>query len=116
RDISGVGEVSESQFQSFVDNVITPRFPDGLTIFDTQGQFQDTTGTVVEESSQVVSLITEDTQTNETAINEIVSEYIELFQQESVLTVVDEDIQAQNDHLYCGYDFDTFTSSEVSFW
>jgi flagellar biosynthesis regulator FlaF len=107
RDISGVGEVSESQFQSFVDNVITPLFPDGLTIFDTQGQFQDSTGKVVEESSKVVSLIIEDTQSNETAINEIISEYIEQFQQQSVLTVVDEDIQAQN-NLYCGYNFDTF--------
>ncbi|MGL4882605.1 MAG: DUF3574 domain-containing protein [Waterburya sp.] len=115
RDISGVGEVSESQFQSFVDNVITPRFPDGLTIFDTQGQFQDTTGTVVEESSQVVSLITEDTQTNETAINEIVSEYIAQFQQESVLIVVDEDIEAQNNNLFCGYNLETFVNSEVDF-
>ena len=72
RDISGVGEVSESQFQLFVDEVITPRFPDGLTVFDTQGQFQDSTGTVIEESSQVVSLIIEDTESNEAAIDEIV--------------------------------------------
>jgi hypothetical protein len=115
RDISGVGEVSEQQFQSFVDNVITPWFPDDLTIFDTQGQFQDSTGKVVEESSKVVSLIIEDTESNETAINEIISEYIEQFQQKSVLTVVDEDIQAQN-NLYCGYDFDTFASSEVDFY
>jgi flagellar biosynthesis regulator FlaF len=107
RDIAGVGEVSEQQFQSFVDNVITPWFPDGLTVFDTQGQFQDSTGTVVEESSKVVSLIIEDTETNEVALNEIISEYIEQFQQKSVLTVVDEDIQAQN-NLYCGYNFDTF--------
>jgi hypothetical protein len=116
RDISGVGEVSEQQFQSFVDNQITPRFPDGLTIFDTEGQFQDSTGVVVEESSKVVSLIIEDTQNNEVAIDKIISEYIEQFQQESVLTVVDENIQAQTNNLYCGYDLNTFASSEIDFY
>ena len=115
RDISGVGEVSESQFQTFVDREITPRFPDGLTIFDTQGQFQDSTGTVVEESSKVVSLIIEDTETNEVAIDEIANEYIEQFQQESVLTVIDEDIQTQNNLCCrcCDRVFDPFTSNEV---
>ena len=112
RDISGVGEVSESQFQSFVEREITPRFPDGLTIFDTKGQFQDTTGTVVEESSKVVSLIIEDTETNEVAIDKIVNEYIEQFKQESVLTVINEDIQTQN-NLWCDDESDTFAISEV---
>ncbi len=103
RDISGVGEVSEQQFQSFVDNIITPLFPDGLTVFDTNGQFQDSNGAIIEEKSQVVSLILEDSETNETAINEIVNEYIEQFQQESVLIVVDEDIQTQSGDLGCDY-------------
>jgi len=103
RDISGVGEVSEQQFQSFVDNIITPLFPDGLTVFDTNGQFQDSNGAIIEEKSQVVSLILEDTETNETAINEIVNEYIEQFQQESVLIVVDEDIKTQSGDLGSDY-------------
>jgi hypothetical protein len=108
RDISGVGEVSEQQFQSFVDNIITPLFPDGLTVFDTNGQFQDSNGAIIEEKSQVVSLILEDTETNETAINEIVNEYIEQFQQESVLIVVDEDIQTKSGNLGYNSAFDTF--------
>ncbi|MGL5076562.1 MAG: DUF3574 domain-containing protein, partial [Waterburya sp.] len=29
--------ISEEEFQSFVDEEITSRFPDGLTIFDAQG-------------------------------------------------------------------------------
>ncbi|MFM2314314.1 MAG: hypothetical protein RLZZ04_3590 [Cyanobacteriota bacterium] len=94
RDISGVGEVTEEQFQSFLDDTVTPLFPDGLTVFDANGQFQADSGAVIEEQSKVVSLIVEDTETNETAINDLVNEYIEQFQQESVLIVVDEDIQA----------------------
>jgi hypothetical protein len=93
RDISGVGEVTEQQFQSFLDDVVTPLFPAGLTVFDANGQFQDDSGAVIEESSKVVNLIVEDTETNEAAINDLVTEYIEQFQQESVLIVVDEDIQ-----------------------
>jgi Protein of unknown function (DUF3574) len=93
RDISGVGEVSEQQFQSFLDETATPLFPAGLTVFDANGQFQADSGEVIEEQSKVVSLIVEDTESNEAAINDLVTEYIELFQQESVLIVVDEDIQ-----------------------
>jgi len=92
RDISGVGEVSEQQFQSFLDEIVTPLFPAGLTVFGANGQFQDDSGGVIEEQSKVVSLIVEDTETNETAINDLVTEYIEQFQQESVLQVVNEDI------------------------
>ncbi|HEY9767218.1 MAG TPA: DUF3574 domain-containing protein [Coleofasciculaceae cyanobacterium] len=108
-------DISLEDFQSFVDRVITPRFPNGLTIFDAQGQFQDITGEAIEESSQVVSLAIEDTATNETAIKEIVEEYIK-FQQESVLTVVDEDIQAPNNSLCQDYTSDMFASIEVDFW
>ncbi|MGH2416156.1 MAG: DUF3574 domain-containing protein, partial [Microcystaceae cyanobacterium] len=88
----GGGEVSEAQFQSFVDNVITPRFPAGLTIFDADGQFLNSTGTLVEEQSKGVTLIFDDTQENETSINEIVENYLQQFQQESVLVAVNEDV------------------------
>lgn len=92
RNIAGVGEVSEKQFQAFVDQIITPQFPDGLTIFDADGQYLDSTNTVIQEPAKVVSLILEDTQTNETAIDSIVESYIQQFQQESVLQAVNESI------------------------
>ncbi|ELR99987.1 DUF3574 domain-containing protein [Gloeocapsa sp. PCC 73106] len=91
RNIAGGGEVSEQEFQGFLDSEITPRFPDGLTIFDADGQFQDSTNTIIQEPSKVVTLLFEDTQTNETALDNIVESYIEQFNQESVLLVIDED-------------------------
>ena len=97
RNIPGGGEVSEEQFQAFVDSFITPRFPAGLTIFDADGQFQDSTGTIIEEKSKEVTLLLEDTQENETAIDEIIAAYLEQFNQESVLLVVDEDVQVAFD-------------------
>jgi uncharacterized protein YggL (DUF469 family) len=92
RNISGGGEVSEEQFQTFLDSVITPRFPDGLTLSDADGQFLDATGTLIEERSKVVTLLLEDSQANEAAINEIITTYLQQFQQESVLLVVNEEV------------------------
>ena len=94
RNIPGNGEVSQSEFQAFVDSVIIPRFPDSLTIFDANGQFQDSVETIVEEPSKVVSIIFEDTLDNETSINQIIGAYLQQFSQESVLTV-DEDIRVR---------------------
>ncbi len=101
RNIPGGGQVSEEQFQAFVDNVITPLFPAGLTIFDADGQFQDSTGIIVEESSKTVTLLFEDTVENEKAIDEIIAAYIRQFNQESVLLVVDEDIEVAFDADFC---------------
>lgn len=92
RAIAGVGEVSPEQFQRFVDQSITPRFPEGLTVIDARGQFQDRTGTIIKEPSQAVSLILEDTPQNEAALDQIVDDYVQQFQQESVLQAVNEAI------------------------
>lgn len=97
RNIGDVEGVSQEQFQTFVDTVITPRFPDGLTNFDTNGQFLSSNGQLIREPSEVVSLILEDTQANETAIDQIVIQYIEQFQQESVLISVNETIKVAFD-------------------
>jgi Protein of unknown function (DUF3574) len=92
RNIGNVESVSQEQFQAFVDREITPRFPLGLTNLDAKGQFLSGNGQLIREPSETVSLIIEDTQANETAIDEIVAAYIKQFQQESVLIAVNEDI------------------------
>ncbi|NJL54449.1 DUF3574 domain-containing protein [bacterium] len=97
RNIAGGGEVSEAEFQQFLDQEITPRFPDGLTVYDADGQFLDSTNTLIQEPSKVVSLIFEDTEENEAAVDQIIQAYKQQFQQESVLQVVDEDIQVAFD-------------------
>ncbi len=93
RNIPGGGEVSETDFQTFVNNGITPSFPDGLTVFDTNGQFLDSTGTIIKEKSKNVSLFFDDTPKNQAAIYNIVNKYTNQFSQESVLQVADEDVK-----------------------
>jgi len=92
RDIPGGGEVSETDFQSFLNNVITPRFPDGLTVLDANGQFRDSTGTIIKERTKNVSLFFEDTLNNEASLYDIVSKYKQQFNQESVLQVLDKSL------------------------
>ena len=36
-------DVTEEEFQHFIDTKVTPRFPDGLTLLSGKGQFKDST-------------------------------------------------------------------------
>ncbi|MGB6301779.1 MAG: DUF3574 domain-containing protein, partial [Rivularia sp. (in: cyanobacteria)] len=85
------GEISTSEFQAFVDNTIAPRFF-GLTQFDAQGQVRDDDGSILKESTKVVTLLLEDTQTNETAINEVLELYQQQFPGAGVAQTVNEDV------------------------
>ncbi|MES1021651.1 DUF3574 domain-containing protein [Gloeocapsa sp. BRSZ] len=81
------GIVSEEQFQRFLRNVVTPRFPDGLTVVDASGQFRGSNGTIVREPTKVLILIYPNSPAKRRAIEEIVNLYKTQFQQESVLRV-----------------------------
>jgi starvation-inducible outer membrane lipoprotein len=37
RNIPTGGEVSDAQWRQFLDEVVTPRFPDGLSVLDVHG-------------------------------------------------------------------------------
>jgi hypothetical protein len=83
------GEVTEAEFAQFLDVEVTKRFPDGLTLLDALGQFQDG-GTVTKEKSKLLILlypITDRTANRE--IEEIRQAYKDQFQQTSVLRVDD---------------------------
>ena len=50
--------VSEAIWTRFVDGEITPRFPDGLTVFNTVGQWRDSERkTIVREPSKIVMIV-----------------------------------------------------------
>lgn len=46
RGIPGGGLVSETEWQAFLEKEVTPRFPDGLSAFEVQGQWRDVQGKV----------------------------------------------------------------------
>ncbi len=80
-------EVSEADWDGFLDEEITPRFPDGLTVMTGLGQFQDDRERVVQERSVLVILLypADFAATSGEAIEEIRAAYETAFQQQSVL-------------------------------
>lgn len=81
------GVVSAGEWRRFVDTAVTPRFPDGLTLWAASGQWREEGGSVVRESSYVLSLVHADDAAAEKAVDEIRKAYRAQFHQESVLRV-----------------------------
>jgi hypothetical protein len=49
--------VSEADFLKFVDEELTPRFPDGLTVLDGGGQWRSPEDKLIREASKVVLIV-----------------------------------------------------------
>jgi Protein of unknown function (DUF3574) len=80
--------VSETEFTQFIDQEVTPRFPDGLTVLTGNGQFFDAEGVIEKERSMVLILFYPLTTFDAgKKIQEIRDTYKRLFRQESVLRV-----------------------------
>jgi hypothetical protein len=81
------GMVTPDDWAAFVTQVVTPRFPQGLTSWDASGQWRGAAGVIEREASHVLHLTHPDTAENDLAVSEIMSRYKTQFQQEAVLRV-----------------------------
>jgi len=81
------GVVSTEAWDGFLRDIVTPRFPDGLTTWDADGQWLSKDGTLTREASHVLNLVYQDDASKESSIQTIVSEYKKQFRQEAVLRV-----------------------------
>ncbi|NCD26669.1 MAG: DUF3574 domain-containing protein, partial [Deltaproteobacteria bacterium] len=81
------GVIGVAEWETFAREVITPRFPQGLTVWKAQGQWRGETGAIVREDSYVLTLIHPGTPETERAIKEIIELYKSRFEQESVMRV-----------------------------
>jgi hypothetical protein len=81
------GAVTADEWNKFLADEVTPRFPDGLTIVEAVGQFRDASGTIVHESSRMLILLykKKDRESAGKKIDEIRAAYCKQFDQESVL-------------------------------
>ncbi len=85
------GAVTPDEFNRFLDEVVTPLFPDGLTVTRTDGQFKGEDGVTIKEDSYVLVLLypVEGLKTSSAKIDLIRREYMRRHQQESVLRLDD---------------------------
>jgi hypothetical protein len=79
------GSISESQWQAFLRNEVTPRFPNGLTVWEANGQWRRADGHIGRERAKVLLLVHEENASVRSAIADIVGVYKRAFRQESVL-------------------------------
>lgn len=81
--------VTEDEWQNFLADVITPRFPDGFTVLTGYGQFRGSGGKIVRENSFVLIVLYPLKMRKSTSrkIEQIRRAYLKAFQQQSVLRV-----------------------------
>lgn len=95
RNIGPALGVSDAQWSAFVDREVTPRFGDGLTMYDAQGQWRDSeTGAIVREPSKVLVLIFSDEAADQAKVTAIAEAYKREFHQQAVGVVLDRDCVA----------------------
>jgi hypothetical protein len=83
------GTVSEEEWTNFVDTNITPKFKEGLTIVDSDGQWMMESGEVIKEDSKILILLYDNESSAEVddAIEQIKETYKKQFNQEAVLRI-----------------------------
>ena len=79
------GAVREAEWRRFLNETITPRFPDGLTVVKATGQWRNASGQIEREASEVVTVLHAGDPTARGKISEIIAEYRQRFDQEAVL-------------------------------
>jgi hypothetical protein len=81
--------VTEDEWTQFVDQEITPRFPDGLTVLSAAGQWRDpSSNKIVREPSKVVLIVLPGKAEDLARVNEIAQAYKTRFKQQFVGVIV----------------------------
>lgn len=76
--------VTDEQWQRFVDQEIAPRFPDGFTVSDAQGQWRTREGVIQRERTHALFIIHRNG-TGEAELTAVIAAYKQQFAQEAVL-------------------------------
>ena len=79
------GSVTELEWQLFLRDEVTKRFPEGLTVWEAEGQWRSAAGTIDHEQSKVLLLVHPDTPAARQSVQDLIETYRKGFQQESVL-------------------------------
>jgi hypothetical protein len=79
------GAVSELEWQIFLRDEVTKRFPDGLTVWPAEGQWLTPVGSIDREQSKVLLLVHADTPAARQSVQAVIQSYRKAFEQQSVL-------------------------------
>ncbi len=79
------GSVSELEWQLFLRDEVTKRFPQGLTVWNAEGQWRTSDGNIEHEQSKVLLLVHPDTPAARQSVQSVIDAYRKVFEQDSVL-------------------------------
>ncbi|MEU6013310.1 DUF3574 domain-containing protein [Streptomyces sp. NPDC047515] len=85
----GGPRVTDRQFHAFIDEEVTPRFPNGLTIQDGRGQWRDSHGLIERERSYELTLLypASEARVRDAQIERIRNAYEKAYAQDSVARI-----------------------------
>ena len=79
------GAVTELEWQLFLRDEVTSRFPEGLTVWEAEGQWRTPAGGIDHEQSKVLLLVHPDTAAARQSVSAVIEAYRKTFEQQSVL-------------------------------
>ncbi|WOJ90479.1 DUF3574 domain-containing protein [Methylocapsa polymorpha] len=81
------GKVGPRDFARFIEKEVTPRFPDGLSVFEGHGQWRAKSGGLIREPSRLLLIWHEPDSASDAKIEAIRTAYKRRFKQQSVMRV-----------------------------
>ncbi len=87
RNNNDVEVVTDEAWQVFLEDQITPRFPDGLSVVDVNGQWRDSSGTIIKERTKLLIVLAPPGDKALELSKELIDEYKSMFKRGSALLV-----------------------------
>jgi hypothetical protein len=87
RNSGWTGQISEGEWRSFLDQEVTPRFPDGLSVGDVYGQWRSPAGAFVRQNSKALFIVLAGRPDEQQRLDLVRDAYKKRFHQQSVLLV-----------------------------
>jgi hypothetical protein len=87
RNVGDKPRVTEAEFRRYVNEELTPRFPDGLTILDGGGQWKGEENRLIREASKVVLIVLTKGSDQQPRLDAARAAYKTRFNQEAVMLV-----------------------------
>jgi hypothetical protein len=80
-------EVGEAEWASFLNEEVTPRFPDGLSVLDVRGQYRNPQGRIERERTKLLVVVVFDPPAHAPKVQAIIDAYSRRYGQHSVFRV-----------------------------
>ena len=79
------GHVTDAEWQQFITETVTPRFPEGFTVLNAHGQWRGPDGGIRQEETRVLEIVHDDDPQSQAQVRALAHAYKRRFSQESVL-------------------------------